>query len=364
MVSRISAQRVRFLSLMAALSFGAVACAGGGSDTATTPADSASPEGGDAATTAPATGEAAAGAVDIDGSSTVFPISEAMAEEFMLANPDAKVTVGVSGTGGGFKRFCAGETDISNASRPIKAEEAELCAQAGVEFIEVPIAYDGLSVVVNPANDWAVCLTPEELANTWAPTAEGKVTTWKQVNASFPDSPLTLYGAGTDSGTYDYFVEATVDDVLGEEGTRGDYTASEDDNVVVQGVASDPGSMGFFGFAYYEENADSLKIVQIKNANGDCVEPTVETIKSGEYNPLSRPIFFYVKKAAYEENPAVKAFVDFQLDSANGSLVEEVGYIPLPDATMEKVRTRTSSLTLGSLFEDGSSLGVNLDEKL
>ncbi len=361
MVSRISTQRVRFLSLVAALSFGAVACGGGGTDTATTPADSASPSGD---TPAPAAGETVSGPIDVDGSSTVFPISEAMAEEFMVANPDAKVTVGVSGTGGGFKRFCAGETDISNASRPIKAEEAELCAQAGIEFIEVPIAYDGLSVVVNQANDWAVCLTPEELANTWAPAAEGKVNTWKQVNASFPDSPLTLYGAGTDSGTYDYFVEATVDDVLGEEGTRGDYTASEDDNVVVQGVASDPASMGFFGFAYYEENADSLKVVQIKNEAGECVEPTPETIASGEYNPLSRPVFFYVKKSSYEENPAVKAFVDFQLDPANGALVSEVGYIALPDATMEKVRTRTSSMTLGSIFEDGSSLGVSLDEKL
>lgn len=361
MVSRISAQRVRFLSLVVALSFSAVACGGGGSDTATTSGEPAS-SGGDEA--APAAGEAISGNVEIDGSSTVFPISEAMAEEFMVANPDAKVTVGVSGTGGGFKRFCAGETDISNASRPIKAEEAELCAQAGVEFIEVPIAYDGLSVVVNPANDWTMCLTPEELANTWAPAAEGKVTNWKQVNASFPDSPLTLYGAGTDSGTYDYFVEATVDDILGEEGTRGDYTASEDDNVVVQGVISDPGSMGFFGFAYYEENADSLKVVQIKNAAGECVEPTPETIASGEYNPLSRPILFYVKKSSYEENPAVKAFVDFHIDPANGALVSEVGYIPLPDATMEKVRARTNSMTLGSMFEDGTSLGVSLDEKL
>ncbi|MGA1262504.1 MAG: PstS family phosphate ABC transporter substrate-binding protein [Prochlorothrix sp.] len=361
MVSRISAQRVRFLSLMAALSFGAVACAGGGSDTTTS---TESGEGGDTASAPAAAGEAVSGNVEIDGSSTVFPISEAMAEEFMLANPDATVAVGVSGTGGGFKRFCAGETDISNASRPIKDSEVEACAAAGVEFIEVPIAYDGLSVVVNPGNDWAMCMTPEELAKTWAPEAEGKVTQWKQVNDGFPDTPLVLYGPGTASGTYDYFVEATVDDILGEEGTRGDYTASEDDNVLVQGVASDPGGMGFFGFAYYEENMDTLKVLQIKNAAGECVEPTTETIASGEYNPLSRPIFFYVKKSSYEENPAVKAFVDFQLAAENNNLVSEVGYIALPDATMEKVRERTNSMTLGSVFEDGQSLGVRLDEKL
>ncbi|MEB3274883.1 MAG: PstS family phosphate ABC transporter substrate-binding protein [Prochlorothrix sp.] len=359
MVSRISAQRVRFLSLVAALSFGAVAC--GGSDSATTTDTTAS--GGDTPS-APAADGAISGNVEIDGSSTVFPISEAMAEEFMLVNPDATVAVGVSGTGGGFKRFCAGETDISNASRPIKTSEIETCAEAGVEFMEVPIAYDGLSVVVNPANDWAVCMTAEELANTWAPAAEDTINNWNQVNDAFPDTPLVLYGPGTASGTYDYFVEATVDDILGEEGTRGDYTASEDDNVLVQGVASDPGGMGFFGYAYYEENADTLAVVPIKNAAGDCVAPTSETIASGEYNPLSRPIFFYVKKSSYEENPAVKAFVDFQLDPANNYLVSEVGYIALPDETMGKVRDRVTSATLGSIFDDGSSLGVSLDEKL
>ncbi|KKI99271.1 phosphate-binding protein [Prochlorothrix hollandica PCC 9006 = CALU 1027] len=361
MVSRISNNRVRFLGLMAALTLGVAACGGGGTDT-TTPAGT-EPAGTEPAGTE-ASGSSASGSVQIDGSSTVFPISEAMAEEFMVANPDAKVTVGVSGTGGGFKRFCSGETDISNASRPIKTEEMEICATAGIEFIEVPVAYDGLSVVVHPSNNWATCMTPEELAKTWAPTAEGKITNWKQINDTYPDKPLDLFGPGTDSGTYDYFVEATVDAVLEEEGTRGDFTASEDDNVIVQGVTSDEAGMGFFGYAYYEENKDSLKIVPIKNANGDCVEPTPETIADGTYNPLSRPIFFYVKKTSYEENPAVKGFVDYHLDPANSGLITEAGYVALPDMTMGKVLDRVTAMTVGSIFEGGSSVGVKLDDKL
>jgi phosphate transport system substrate-binding protein len=357
MILPLSAHRLRFLGLAAVLALAVGAC--GGSETSTAPADTEATSD----TSAPSDQEGGT-EIKVDGSSTVFPISEAMAEEFMAANSGTKVTVGVAGTGGGFKRFCAGETDISNASRPIKPEEAEICAQAGIEFMEVPLAYDGLSVVVHPSNTWAACLTPEELGKTWAPSAEGKVTNWNQINPAFPDKPLALYGAGTDSGTYDYFMEATVESIGDEEGSRGDFTASEDDNAIVQGVTSDDGGMGFFGFAYYEENKDSLKIVQIKNAAGTCVEPTPETIASGEYNPLSRPVFFYVKKSAYEGNEAVKAFVDYQLSAEANPLISEVGYIPLPEPLMEKVRARTTAMTVGTLFEDGSDLGVKLEDEL
>lgn len=297
----------------------------------------------------------------IDGSSTVFPISEAMAEEFMAENSDVLVTVGVSGTGGGFEKFCAGETDISNASRPIKAEEMELCEQAGVEYIEVPVAFDGISIVVNPENDWATCLKPEELGKMWEPGAEGNMVTWNQIRDEYPDNDLTLYGPGTDSGTYDYFTDATT----GEEGeSRGDYTASEDDNVIVQGVGADSGALGFFGFAYYEENKDSLSIVEIENSDGDCVAPSVETIADGSYNPLARPIFFYVSKEALETKAAVSDFVDFNLDTANEELIEEVGYVALPADIHEKVIARIEAMTEGSIFKGGSSVGVKLSDKL
>ncbi|MEL7054382.1 MAG: PstS family phosphate ABC transporter substrate-binding protein, partial [Cyanobacteria bacterium J06588_5] len=257
-----------------------------------------------------ADGEGISGAIAIDGSSTVFPISEAMAEEFQLANPDTRVTVGVSGSGGGFEKFCGGETDISNASRAIKEEEVASCEEAGIEFIEVPIAYDGITVVTSTANDWATCLTVEELNTAWAPEAEGSVTSWSQIRSEFPDEPLTLYGPGTDSGTFDYF----TDEVNGEEGaSRGDYTSSEDDNVVVTGVESSNGGMGYFGYAYFEENKDNLKAMEIENEAGECITPTLETIADGSYNPMSRPLFFYVKKEAYDTKPQVKAFIDYKL---------------------------------------------------
>jgi phosphate transport system substrate-binding protein len=309
---------------------------------------------------APAEGETEGGDVLIDGSSTVFPISEAMAEEFMAANAGTRVTVGVSGTGGGFKKFCAGETDIANASRPIKAEEIELCAQNNIEYVEVPVAFDGLSVVVNKENDWAKCMKPDELKKMWDVAAEGTVNNWNQINPDYPDAPLALYGPGTDSGTYDYFVEALLDK---DKGSRGDYTASEDDNVIVQGVEADKGGLGFFGFAYYEENADQLGLVQIENAAGECVTPTVETIKDGSYNPLSRPIFFYVSKAALDK-PQVQAYVDFNLDAANAGLITEVGYVGLPDEVLVKAKERVAAKTVGSIFEGESSVGVNLLEKL
>ena len=284
----------------------------------------------------------------------------------MAVNSNVRVTVGVSGTGGGFKKFCAGETDISNASRPIKQSEIDLCAQNGIEFIEVPVAYDGLSVVLNPANDWAVCLTAEELGKMWEPAAEGKITKWNQVRPDFPDQDLVLFAPGTDSGTYDYFVEATVAEVAGDDvkGTRGDGTFSEDDNVLVQGVEANTNSLGFFGFAYYEENKDKLKVASIKNSNGDCVEPSTASIEDGSYNPLSRPIFVYVSKKAYEEKPQVKAFMEYQADAANGLIISETGYIPLPDEINAKVQARLESMTTGTIYAGGSSVGVKLAEKL
>ncbi|MGD1900646.1 MAG: PstS family phosphate ABC transporter substrate-binding protein [Geitlerinemataceae cyanobacterium] len=354
-------QSTGFLAGVLALTL--AACGGAPADDAAT--DDAATD--DAATEEPATDDAAAdaeggaeGDVLVDGSSTVFPISEAMAEEFMAANSGARVTVGVSGSGGGFKKFCAGETDISNASRPIKESEIELCAENGIEYIEVPVAYDGLSVVVNPANEWAACMPPAELTAMWEAAAEGSVDNWSQINPEYPDQALALYGPGTDSGTYDYFVEALMDD----DGSRGDYTASEDDNIIVQGVQNDEGGLGFFGFAYYEENSDTLKSVEIENSDGECVAPTAETIENGTYNPLSRPIFFYVSKAAIDEKPQVQAFVDFHLDEANAGLITEVGYVGLPAEVLEKTKERVASKTVGSIFEGGSSVGVSLMDKL
>ena len=274
------------------------------------------------------------GAVNVDGSSTVFPITQAVAEEFNVEAADVKTSVGVSGTGGGFKKFCAGETDLSDASRPIKESEIEACKKGGVEYLELTVAIDGLSVLVNPKNTWAKCLTIEELTKVWSPEAQGKVTNWSQVRAGFPNKPLKLYGPGTDSGTFDYFTEV----INGKEGkSRSDYTASEDDNVLVQGIAGDEGALGYFGFAYYEENTDKLSIVQVDSGSG-CIEPTRETINGGTYTPLSRPLFIYVaKKAAVR--PEVKAFIDFYLDNVN-EFVDSVGYIDVPAATLTEQKSK------------------------
>ncbi|MGK7928365.1 MAG: PstS family phosphate ABC transporter substrate-binding protein, partial [Spirulina sp.] len=276
-------------------------------------------------------------------------------------NSNVRVTVGVSGSGGGFKKFCAGETDISNASRPIKESEIELCKEAGIEFVEIPVAFDGLSIVVNNENDWAACMKPDELGKMWEPAAEGTITNWNQIRDDFPDQALGLYGPGTDSGTYDYFTDATH----GSEGdSRGDYTASEDDNVIVQGVKEDKGGLGFFGFAYYEENKEALKVVEIENANGDCITPTSATIEDGTYNPLARPIFFYVKKESLETKPAVKAFAEYQISNDNAELIGEVGYVALPSELVEKIENRLEEGKVGSIFDGGSSLGVKLADKL
>jgi phosphate transport system substrate-binding protein len=258
--------------------------------------------------------------IQVDGSSTVYPITEAMAEEFMAENSGTEITVGVSGTGGGFSKFCAGETDISNASRPIKDEEAEACAANGIEYIQIPVAYDAITVVIHPDNDWAEEMSVDQLAQLWAPQAEGSIESWSDIDSSWPDEPINLFGPGTDSGTFDYF----TDEIVGEEGSsRADYTASEDDNILVLGVARDPNALGYFGMAYYLENQGDLKAVAV-----DGVYPGPDTVNDGSYTPLSRPIFIYVRKDSLER-PEVSAFVEYYISNAE-SIVPEIGYVPLP----------------------------------
>jgi phosphate transport system substrate-binding protein len=303
------------------------------------------------------------GPVSLDGSSTVYPISEAVGEEFQSTNPKARVTIGVAGTGGGFQRLCAGEIDIADASRPIKPTEAEACKAKGIEYIELPIAYDGLAVVVNAGNDWADCIDTKELATLWAPAAQKTVMRWNQVRATWPDKEIHLFGAGTDSGTYDYFAEAIVGK---DKGTRGDYQASEDDNVLVQGIASDPLALGFFGLAYYEENKAKLKLLGVDDENAGngagCIKPSQETVENGTYQPLSRPLFIYVKKSAVA-TPVVAAFVEFYLAQA-AELSREVGYIPFPKDAYALLRKRFDARTTGTLFGSGQTVGLTITELL
>ncbi len=270
--------------------------------------------------------------ISIDGSSTVFPITEAMAEDFMADNSDVSISVGVSGTGGGFKKFCAGETVISDASRPIKDSEMELCAANGIEYEVFPVATDAITVVIHPENDWATSLTTEELKTIWAPESEGEITNWNQVNPDFPDAPLNLYGPGADSGTFDYFTEEIVGE---EDASRGDYTASEDDNVLVLGVSRDPNALGYFGMSYYLENQDLLQAVGVasEETGGVPVVPSPETI--ADYQPLARPIFIYVNKEALAERSEVSSFVEFYLNNAE-EIVPQVGYVALPAADYEE----------------------------
>jgi phosphate transport system substrate-binding protein len=296
-----------------------------------------------------------------DGSSTVFLISEAVAEEFRAVAPDVRVTVGVSGTGGGFKKMCAGDTDFQDASRPIKASEVALCQRSGIEYIELPVAFDGIAIVVNPKNDWAHDITRAELKKLWEPEAQKTVMRWSQLRAGWPDRPITLFGAGVDSGTYDYFTEAIVGK---EHSSRGDFTSSEDDNVLVRGVAGDVGALGFFGFAYYDENRDKLRALPVDGGAGQgAVAPTVESIADGSYFPLSRPLFVYVAKASIAR-PEVQAFMAFYLDQA-GALAREVGYIPLPDEVYGLARKRLDQRIVGSVFlGKGSQVGVRLGDIL
>ncbi len=286
------------------------------------------------------------GTVTIDGSSTVFPITEAVAEEFgKLTNGRVRVVVGLSGTGGGFTKFCNKETDISNASRPIKASEAEQCAKSGIEYIELPVAIDGLTVMVNPQNSFVQCMTVAELRRLWSPEAEGKVTRWNQVRPEWPDQPIRLYGPGVDSGTFDYFTEV----VNGKaQASRGDFTASEDDNVLVQGIAGDKDSLGYFGYAYYIENTARLKAVGIDGGSG-CVNPTEKVINDGTYAPLSRPLFIYVRKDITSQ-PHIKEFVRYYLGQKGRKLVDEVGYISYPARVYELGLARFEKGLTGSIF--------------
>jgi phosphate transport system substrate-binding protein len=310
-----------------------------------------------------ACGNARSEIVRVDGSSTVFPISEAVAEEFRRGH-DVDVTVGISGTGGGFQKFCRDEIDIADASRPIRAVEQEACKTAGIEFVELPVAYDGLAVVVHPKNTWAASMTVQELRKLWEPAAQGKITRWNQVREGWPDQEIHLFGAGVDSGTFDYFTEAIVGK---EDQSRGDYTSSEDDNVIVQGVSGDEYALGYFGYAYYEENKDKLKLVAIDDGdetNGaGAVLPSPETVTEGTYRPLSRAIFIYPKLKALDR-PAVQQFVDFYLQDGV-PLVREVGYIPLSTSEYELVRQRLKSKRTGSMYEGGSSQSrVTLEQRL
>jgi phosphate transport system substrate-binding protein len=266
--------------------------------------------------------------ISADGSSTVGPLATAAAERFRQDNPDARITVGIAGTGGGFERFCRGETDLSNASRPIDEEEMAACSEQGIEYTQLQVANDALTVVVNAENDWAECLTVEQLKEIWGPNSQ--VDNWNDVDPNFPDQPIQLYGPGTDSGTFDYF----TDEINGEEGaSRSDYSASEDDNVIVRGVMGETGGLGYFGFSYFEENQDSLKAVAI-DSGGGCITPSAETAQSGEYKPLSRPLFTYVKTASLEKE-GVRDFLTFWLDNAV-DITEAARFVPMTDRQLEK----------------------------
>lgn len=306
------------------------------------------------------TGESAAAApsaITIDGSSTVFPITEAVAEEFQKVN-EARVTIGVSGTGGGFKKFCHGELAVTGASRPIKAVERELCKEAGIEYIELPVAYDGIAVVTHKDSGFVDPIKVEELKKIWEPEAQGKVKRWNQVRSDWPDQEMILFGPGVDSGTYDYFTQAIVGT---EHASRGDFTSSEDDNVLVQGVSTAPGSLGFFGFAYYAENKDKLLLIGVDAGKGP-IKPSLQTVSDGTYAPLSRPIFIYVSKKA-GERAEVSEFVNFYLTKGK-ALVSETGYIPLPDKAYELASTRFKEGTVGTMFKDGTKVGVTVEALL
>jgi len=299
--------------------------------------------------------------VKIDGSSTVYPISEAVAEEFQKSKRGAvRVTVGISGTGGGFKKFCRGETDVSDASRPISAKEMKACAEAGIKYVELPVAFDALTVVINPKNTWVKELKVEELRKMWEPLAQGKITHWNQVNPAWPNAPLKLFGPGADSGTFDYFTDA----INGKEkASRGDFTASEDDNVLVQGVSRDVHAIGYFGLAYYVENRDKLKAAPIVDKGGSrAVSPSLETVMDGTYQPLARPIFIYVSDKGMQR-PEVREFVQFYLKNAP-KLVKEVGYVPLAAKHYEMALKNFSEQKFGTGFGGKSEVGVKVEELL
>ena len=309
----------------------------------------------------PASGETAV--IKIDGSSTVFPITEAVAEEFKRANPGVEISVGVSGTGGGFQKFCRGETDISDASRPIRATEMEACQKAGIEFVELPVAYDGLAIVVNPKNTWVASITTAELRKLWEPTAQGTVMRWSQVRQGWPDREVHLFGAGVDSGTFDYFTEA----INGKEkASRGDFVASEDDNVLVQGIRGDELALGFLPLAYVEQNEGALKLVPVddtKPENGDGpISPSADTVRNGTYQPLSRPLFIYVARKS-ADRPEVQRFVESYFTSPD--LMREVGYVELTPQIYELAKAHFAEKKTGTAFgSGGSQVGMTLEELL
>jgi phosphate transport system substrate-binding protein len=298
-------------------------------------------------------------AIKIDGSSTVFPISEAYAEEFQIQKRGkVRVTVGVSGTGGGFKKFCRGETDMANASRPISKEEMETCRKAGIKYIEMPVAFDALTVVVNPQNTWVKTMTVADLKKMWEPAAQGRVGTWKQVRAEYPADKLMLFGPGADSGTFDYFTEA----VMGKaKSSRGDYTASEDDNTLVQGVENNKNAIGYFGFAYYAAHKDKMRAVSIDGGKGP-VAPSVENVINGTYSPLSRPLFVYVKEASMAR-AEVREFVQFMM-TQGADLVSEVGYVPLPKNAYALAWKHFNDKKLGTVFGGVPQVGITIDQLL
>ncbi len=299
--------------------------------------------------------------VKIDGSSTVYPLTEAVAEDFQKMKKGAiKVTVGISGTGGGFKKFCRGETDISDASRPIVKKEMEACAAAGIKYIELPIAYDALTVVLHPQNKFASTMTVAELKAIWEPTAQGKIMKWNQVNPAWPDMPIKLFGAGADSGTFDYFTEAIVGK---SKSSRGDFTASEDDNVLVQGVTRDKGALGFFGYSYYAENTKKLKAVAIaEKAGKPGVLPSFDTVKNGTYQPLSRPVFLYVNAKSVDK-PEVKEFMEYYLANA-GKLAKAVKMVGLPDKAYKQAVANFKAKKTGTGFGGVPEVGVSVEDLL
>jgi len=298
--------------------------------------------------------------VKVDGSSTVFPITEAVAEEFQKAKKQQiKVTVGISGTGGGFKKFCRGVTDISGASRPILKKEMDDCKAAGIDYFELPVAFDALTVVINPRNTFIKQLTVAEMKKIWEPGAQGKVMKWNQVNAQWPDAPMKLFGPGADSGTFDYFTEAVVGK---SKSSRGDFTASEDDNVLVQGVARDVNSLGYFGYAYYVENKDKLKAVPIVNEKGQPVLPSLEAVIAGTYSPLARPIFIYVNTKSLGK-PEVKEFVQYYM-AQGAKLAKEVKYVPLPDSAYKTAWDHVVKGKKGTVFGGTPEVGITIDDLL
>lgn len=328
-MNRRTLSRASLPAVAVMLTLGLAACGGNNEQEAT----------GGTSGSAGASGAAVTGEVIADGSSTVGPLTEAAAELFKETTPGVNITVQTSGTGGGFEKFCQGQTDISNASRPIKDEEKALCEQNGVAFTELQVAVDALTVVMSTENSFVTCLTTDELKKMWEPAAEGKVTTWNQVNASFPNEKIELFGAGTDSGTFDYFTDV----INGEEGaSRTDYNASEDDNVTVQGVSGSPNAVGYFGFSYWEENASTLKAIQVDSGNG-CVTPSVETAQDGSYTPLSRPLFVYVADKAYTDKPQVKAFVDWYAEN-DQTATEAAQFIPLNDTQTAALKAAVAGI--------------------